>query len=407
MDRIGVEWLDQACPRDLGWIEIPNDISGFIRSNGQSRDYLMHRPLQQMSRQMRMILSPQSLKSPKGFFALDQLPGPRAVTAVEFYSTAEGHEDLVHGGAMATIVDVVMGQLCMHSQQEMVVTISFTAKYLKPMFRRRRDAQDGEDANQIYRLDVVASPTHRPDFLKATGVIYLPEDVANLSENQNIQPMAEFVGWFLNPAARLNGALPPALQVDCNSDRYPECAHFTMKTKVPFPRVGWVEDMRKAPEYQNHTEEIFAAYEDWIKNRVHGGQDFMYASPKILVEYFSHKSDDTIHCAFHFLPTAEGPPGCVHGGAIFTAFDDAFTTYANLAFGSREQPMMALTANLELRYVKLTPIAKTYKIIVKLEKQERSKVFLVAQMIDPETSTLHSEAKALFIMKPMKLKSSL
>ncbi len=146
--------------------------------------------------------------------------------AVEFFSTAEGHEDLVHGGAMTTIVDTAIAQMCMVLHQDVILTLSILAKYRRPVLRPSPETTAQGKPNRIYRVDLVVGPSEKTTFYKCDAVLRDP----NFGETS--ETLAEFSALLYGvPTDKLN-QMPKGLVFDTKQDPYPECASYHMGMKV-------------------------------------------------------------------------------------------------------------------------------------------------------------------------------
>ncbi|XP_060937438.1 acyl-coenzyme A thioesterase THEM4 [Limanda limanda] len=87
----------------------------------------------------------------------------------------------------------------------------------------------------------------------------------------------------------------------------------------------------------------------------------------------------------------EGPPGCVHGGAIATMIDTVTGTHASVV----SRPVM--TANLNINYRSPIPLGNTVLIESSLDSREGRKMFISCKVTSADGSKLHTEATALFL----------
>jgi len=114
------------------------------------------------------------------------------------------------------------------------------------------------------------------------------------------------------------------------------------------------------------------------------GKSFEYA-------FFFCKKKQQLKGVIQFGPYTQGPPGCVHGGAIATMMDAALGVCANRS-GYR-----CVTANLSTNYKKFLPLGATVLVESQVDRVEGRKIFLSATMKSSDGHILHSNATALFI----------
>lgn len=90
-----------------------------------------------------------------------------------------------------------------------------------------------------------------------------------------------------------------------------------------------------------------------------------------------------------FGPAYEGPPGCVHGGFVAAAFDEALGMAQTLT----EQPGM--TGTLEVRYVAPTPLGVELRFEARVDRTDGRKTFASGRLC--AGTTLCAEARAVFV----------
>jgi len=108
---------------------------------------------------------------------------------------------------------------------------------------------------------------------------------------------------------------------------------------------------------------------------------------------FWDRTESKIVGAVAFSMDCEGPPGCVHGGAIATALDEAFgwCCIRNIGFSG-------VTLNLSVNYFKFIPLKRgIVGLEIQTEKVEGKKVFMKGKLYNLENpEEVHNTATALF-----------
>ena len=94
-----------------------------------------------------------------------------------------------------------------------------------------------------------------------------------------------------------------------------------------------------------------------------------------------------------FATPYEGPPGCVHGGVIAAAFDQAFNI-ANLMAGSAGP-----TARLALRYRRPTPLGADLVFEGWQERSDGRRIHTRGRLRHGDTIT--AEAEGVFVRLPV------
>jgi acyl-coenzyme A thioesterase PaaI-like protein len=102
---------------------------------------------------------------------------------------------------------------------------------------------------------------------------------------------------------------------------------------------------------------------------------------------------ETVTAHVNFGPPFEGAPGCVHGGLLAAAFDQA------LGFLNVARKVGSMTATLSVKYRKPTPLQKPLRIEARVDRIDGRKRWVSARMYAPsaEGEELTAEAEGLFI----------
>eukprot|EP01116_Phalansterium_solitarium_P011355 TRINITY_DN27000_c0_g1_i1.p1 TRINITY_DN27000_c0_g1~~TRINITY_DN27000_c0_g1_i1.p1 ORF type:complete len:226 (-),score=35.76 TRINITY_DN27000_c0_g1_i1:163-840(-) len=95
--------------------------------------------------------------------------------------------------------------------------------------------------------------------------------------------------------------------------------------------------------------------------------------------------------AVFFSVNNEGPPGCVHGGAIATCLD-SFLGWLVV----RTQGFGFVTLNLNTTYRKFVPLGSVMKLEAYVTKVDGKKISCEGRMVDGQDGTVHAEATAVF-----------
>ncbi|EIT76089.1 hypothetical protein AO1008_02106 [Aspergillus oryzae 100-8] len=114
--------------------------------------------------------------------------------------------------------------------------------------------------------------------------------------------------------------------------------------------------------------------------------------------YFFVKSDDACRLIgiCYLGSNLCGHPGFVHGGLLFTLFDDAFARCASNVFSSR----IGMTANLDISFRNPSIPDRVYIYRSKVIKREGRKAWIAGEIrlsVEENEGTLVAEAKALFV----------
>ncbi|KAG2383308.1 hypothetical protein C9374_004645 [Naegleria lovaniensis] len=121
-----------------------------------------------------------------------------------------------------------------------------------------------------------------------------------------------------------------------------------------------------------------------------GGAFAVYSIQRLM---FWDKQENKIVGAVAFGIDCEGPPGCVHGGAIATALDEAFgwCCIRNIGFSG-------VTLNLSVNYFKFIPLKRAVVgLEIETERVEGKKVFMKGKLYNLDNpQEVHNTASALF-----------
>jgi acyl-coenzyme A thioesterase PaaI-like protein len=108
-------------------------------------------------------------------------------------------------------------------------------------------------------------------------------------------------------------------------------------------------------------------------------------------QYYLNEKEKSIKGIVSFGTFIEGPPNCVHGGAIATILDSAMGA---VIWNNGHK---AVTVNLNVNYKKFIPLESEVVIEVKLNKIEGRKIFVEGQLKSLNEEIIHNDATALFI----------
>ncbi|GAM23732.1 hypothetical protein SAMD00019534_069070 [Acytostelium subglobosum LB1] len=122
--------------------------------------------------------------------------------------------------------------------------------------------------------------------------------------------------------------------------------------------------------------------------------------PRPSEQAFPNKFSDRSLVGFVYWSSyCEGPPECVHGGALASVFDD---------YG--EQPVQlkkyAVTVNLSVNYKKFVPLLSVSLIEAWIERREGKKIFIKSTMKD-QNGIVRAEATAIWVVVNMPSDSQL
>jgi acyl-coenzyme A thioesterase PaaI-like protein len=165
-------------------------------------------------------------------------------------------------------------------------------------------------------------------------------------------------------------------------------------------RIGDEALLRSAEELERIADDLKDAAEPGRRPRLQPNpawpaQDFFPTSPAtglanpIAPPILIHAVDGGLDGTAFFDVQYEGPPGCVHGGAIALAFDELLGA-ANIAAGSP-----GMTGTLTIWYRKPTPIRTELRVEARYESREGRKITTTGRIYNGEELT--AESQGIFI----------
>lgn len=115
---------------------------------------------------------------------------------------------------------------------------------------------------------------------------------------------------------------------------------------------------------------------------------------RLRVEYYLDRPNRSLLAKVRFGKLAQGPPNHAHGGAIAAVFDEVmgFTAFMN------DYP--AMTAKITIEYFEPVPLGRDILVRSRVESVEEKKVWVRAEMLDPEAQVLTS-GEALLIVQTL------
>eukprot|EP01118_Nematostelium_gracile_P009495 TRINITY_DN3210_c0_g1_i1.p1 TRINITY_DN3210_c0_g1~~TRINITY_DN3210_c0_g1_i1.p1 ORF type:complete len:214 (-),score=60.49 TRINITY_DN3210_c0_g1_i1:23-664(-) len=119
----------------------------------------------------------------------------------------------------------------------------------------------------------------------------------------------------------------------------------------------------------------------------------------ITYELYWNETEQLLDGGIFFNINCEGPPSCVHGGAIATALDSvsAYNAYRSDGFS-------CVTLNLNINYKRFIPLNTMVQIQAKTAKTENRKIWVEAKLISPQ-GEVHAECSTLFFIVNEKKRS--
>jgi len=126
------------------------------------------------------------------------------------------------------------------------------------------------------------------------------------------------------------------------------------------------------------------------------GKHYIRHNPKFKeVTMYYNEEENKVCGIIDFGDLCEGPPGCVHGGAIAALFDMSFA--AAVSHCSLGGTGRSVTVNLNVNFRKFVPLDSVKRMEAKVERHEGRKIFLTASLTDGDTHEVHADATALFL----------
>ena len=123
---------------------------------------------------------------------------------------------------------------------------------------------------------------------------------------------------------------------------------------------------------------------------------FLADSDRVRLRFWWHESREQFEARAWFGPGAEGPPGHIHGGAIFAVMDEVMGAAA-WAGG-----MKVFAAHVAIRYTEMLPLDNIVKVQVWQDRTEGRKIWMKSGL--KLNDTVYAKAEGLFIQpSPEKL----
>jgi acyl-coenzyme A thioesterase PaaI-like protein len=106
---------------------------------------------------------------------------------------------------------------------------------------------------------------------------------------------------------------------------------------------------------------------------------------------YLNEKEQTLKGVVYFGKQVEGPPGCVHGGAIATIIDGAMGTLTWVS------GYKAVTVNLNVDYRRFIPLDSEVALEMKINKIEGRKIFVKGTVKSLNGEVLHNDGSAIFL----------
>jgi len=301
------------------------------------------------------------------------------VHAVLYFSEySEGPPGFVHGGAVATAFDEVLGftNLCYgHFGPTLQLDVSYYrgTPLCRPLFM----------VGRIVRLE------GRKIHLE--GVLRASPDAAS-------PVIAEARALWYNEAQVLREASPDAAGAAGLGPSELVMTAFTTQPSTigvsPRAVPAWLEALRADPDctkmidssdFMNRREELMGEY-PWR------GINFILNSGRVSVELYHRASDHSVVAAVEVSNFVQGPPGCVNGGCIFAILDNI----AGIALWS-VHGVKGFTKRMAVSYKKFTRISTRYYFVeTRLLAREGRQGTLELTLRNPAADTVHAVATVTF-----------
>jgi acyl-coenzyme A thioesterase PaaI-like protein len=114
------------------------------------------------------------------------------------------------------------------------------------------------------------------------------------------------------------------------------------------------------------------------------------AMERTRVAYFRKPSSDHLHASVWFGPGSEGPPNCVHGGAIAAVLDEAMGAVCWM------NGHAVVGARITINYLQLTSVGFAGRVESWIDRIEGRKCFISSRLTD-ESEKVYATGEALFI----------
>eukprot|EP01114_Cavostelium_apophysatum_P022825 TRINITY_DN8394_c0_g1_i1.p1 TRINITY_DN8394_c0_g1~~TRINITY_DN8394_c0_g1_i1.p1 ORF type:complete len:226 (+),score=34.55 TRINITY_DN8394_c0_g1_i1:79-756(+) len=158
------------------------------------------------------------------------------------------------------------------------------------------------------------------------------------------------------------------------------------------PVVPFLERLRKNPDLVKTGPNDFPVLSDPEVRHATGSRGRAFGAQMRKELYWDTKEQKLIG-AVYFPFTCEGPPGCVHGGALATALDSClgWTAVRGAGFGH-------VTLNLNTNYKKFVRLGSVVQIECKIDKRDGKKLYISGNLSDGHLTnpTIFVEATSLF-----------
>jgi acyl-coenzyme A thioesterase PaaI-like protein len=114
------------------------------------------------------------------------------------------------------------------------------------------------------------------------------------------------------------------------------------------------------------------------------------AAGRTRVAYYRAPASNHLHACVWFGPETEGPPDCVHGGAIAAVLDEAMGAVCWM------NGHAVVGARITINYLQMTPLGFDGRVEAWIESIERRKIFIKSRLTDAE-GKIYAEGDGLFI----------
>lgn len=350
--------------------------------------------------------------------ASSSAPGRTRYGRVRFSSSCAGPPpNLAHGGAIASAFDAVIG-ITAGTCGFPGPTLNLTVRYCRPIrlggsgkemhsvswvkevrqngtIRLEAEMRDPDDSDMVYasasaiwfcRLvregavptDVGLAPP-RPDDL--------PPPHSTASSETRVGVVAKHEAWAA-AKAKAGGwsiAVPTAVPLEAAAAvRSALGLEPLLRSQLPFGLIhdGDDDDVGSRAAAAHFPRAKYAS----------GVEGYVSASPKLaFVSQTGPSSPVSMVVAFSRL--ACGPPGCVHGGCLFTMLDTAMTQALTVT-----EENMCLTTSMAVDYQTFTPADAVYLITINPVEANGRRRQLTGQITSPDGQVVHATGTATFVV---------